>query len=56
MLALFPDFEDISVNAYEVRQETKDRLGFFGATVSPEGADAFEAMAFLSISEMSCTK
>ena len=56
VLALFPDFEDISVNAYEVRQETKDRLGFFGATVSPEGADGLEAMAFLSISEMSCTK
>ena len=43
VLALFPDFEDISVNAYEVRQETKDRLGFFGATVSPEGADGLRS-------------
>ena len=31
------------VNAYEVRQETKDRLGFFGATVSPEGADGLRS-------------
>lgn len=43
VLALFPDFEDISVNAYEVRQETKDRLGFFGTTVSPEGADGLRS-------------
>ena len=31
------------MNAYEVRQETKDRLGFFGATVSPEGADGLRS-------------
>lgn len=36
ILTLFPEFEDISVDAYEVRPETKERYGFIDTSLENE--------------------